>query len=251
MSIHDITKRLQIYWQSNKEMRIPSFLNKYEIAKKIAETEFCVVVSAQIKKSTTKYAIKCIPLNFYRKHQNEIEIITKISHPNIIQCIDSFQYPSKKGEKPRLFAIVMPCASSDLVGRIRFGGYIEEPIACKIMHEILSAIKYLHDNNIIHRDLKCDNIFVMQDDADGIRIAIGDFGLSIWGDGSPINGLPVGTALYAPPELLIQNKESVFGISFNNHKVTCLFMLISIIICSMNIEKCIFNDQIIIDFFFT
>ena len=227
MSNKDITKDLGIYWPQNKKMKIPRILDKYTILKRIAETNSAVVVSAKMKKSSTKFAIKCIPIDFYENYKNEMDFFAVNTHPNIIECIESFKYPPTKA---RFYAIVMPCAIRDMVKYLEFHHYIEEPLACTIMREILSAVQYFHARDIIHRDLKCDNIFIMEENLDGLRIAIGDFGLAVHCNGSSINGIPSGTIVYAPPEILVKNKDKAFGIGFNNHKVTCLFSSILILI---------------------
>lgn len=51
---------------------------------------------------------------------------------------------------------------------------LKTPETQKIVREIISAVKYLHSRNIIHRDLKLGNIFL----GEGQKIKIGDFGLA-------------------------------------------------------------------------
>ncbi len=51
---------------------------------------------------------------------------------------------------------------------------ITEPEARCFMHQLLLGVKYLHENKIIHRDLKLDNLFLNED----MELKIGDFGLA-------------------------------------------------------------------------
>lgn len=70
----------------------------------------------------------------------------------------------------------------------------------KICKQIIEGIKYIHDNNIIHRDLKLTNIFISFDNV----IKIGDFGLA--SNIYDLNFEEVGTTSYIAPEIL-ENKE--------------------------------------------
>lgn len=70
----------------------------------------------------------------------------------------------------------------------------------KICIQIIEGIKYIHDNNIIHRDLKLTNIFISFDNI----IKIGDFGLA--SNIYDLNFEEVGTSSYIAPEIL-ENKE--------------------------------------------
>lgn len=56
---------------------------------------------------------------------------------------------------------------------------VTEPEARYFFKQITEAVKYLHDNNIIHRDLKLGNLFLN----DNMDIKIGDFGLATRYDG--------------------------------------------------------------------
>ena len=220
MSIPNINKKFGIYHKKNREMLIPLAIKKYVILKFIAETNSSVIVSAKVRKSKVKYAIKCIPISFFNRHEDEWKIMTDSNHPNIIKCIDYFKFPS---DYPRFFVIVMPLAYRDLVRYITDKRGVYEPFACIIMREILSAVQYLHINNIIHQDLKCDNIFIMEETENGPRAVLGDFGLSIRCNGSYVDCFPVGTTIYSAPELLVENDKDLYGISFKDQKVKCLF----------------------------
>lgn len=81
---------------------------------------------------------------------NEINILKKVSngHRHIIALVDYFESPNN------LYLIMNLCTGGELFDRIIHRGYFFERDAVNIVRAILDAIGYLHDNNVIHRDLK-------------------------------------------------------------------------------------------------
>ena len=61
---------------------------------------------------------------------------------------------------------------------MRKGGYLDEAEGSVIILQVLNAIKYLHDNELVHRDVKPENILVASL-AEGARIILSDFGSAI------------------------------------------------------------------------
>lgn len=100
------------------------------------------------------YALKCInldrvnDLSFINELKNEIEIMKKLDHPHITRLIETYDY---KGE---LFMVMELCSGGDLYSR---DPYTEDQ-AARIVGSILSAVDFMHDHDIIHRDLKYENI---------------------------------------------------------------------------------------------
>lgn len=119
------------------------------------------------------YALKAIHLNrvhdpaFVEELKNEIEILKTLDHPHIVRPIETFEH------RKRLFMVMELCDGGDLYSRDPYS----EDEAARITHDILSAVAYMHAHNVIHRDLKYENI-MFANPSPTSEIKIIDFGLS-------------------------------------------------------------------------
>lgn len=194
-----------LHYDSNVEMQIPMISNKFSISKLIYETANSVVVSATIKNE--KCAIKFIPIDNEANAKKEALIMQEKKHPHIIKFINSIKSDT-------FFAIVMSLAMTDLTQYTKGHRFLPEKVAKKVMFDCLNAVEYLHKDGIWHLDLKTDNIFVMKDSKDGPDVAIGDFGLACSTEYEKIEGRPVGSLNYAPPELIQLDYSQCYECSF-------------------------------------
>lgn len=121
----------------------------------------------------TLYALKTILLDrvstsFYQELQNEIAILRTLDHPNIVRLYEV--YVNKHNT---IYMVLELCDGGDLHKRQPYS----EKEAAKYTHQLLSAILYMHERGVVHRDLKYENILFesCSPDAD---IKVIDFGLS-------------------------------------------------------------------------
>uniref|UniRef100_A0A3Q1CH15 non-specific serine/threonine protein kinase n=1 Tax=Amphiprion ocellaris TaxID=80972 RepID=A0A3Q1CH15_AMPOC len=166
---------------------------------------FSEVVLAEEKRTQRLVAIKCIPKKALEGKENNIEneiaVLHRIKHPNIVSLEDIFESTS------HLYLVMQLVSGGELFDRIVEKGFYTERDASQLIHQILDAVKYLHDMGIVHRDLKPENLLYYSMDEDS-KIMISDFGLSkIEGAGS-VMSTACGTPGYVAPEVLAQKPYS-------------------------------------------
>ncbi|NXR14718.1 KCC1G kinase, partial [Semnornis frantzii] len=156
------------------------------------------------QRSTGKlFALKCIkksPLTRDSSLENEIAVLKKIKHENIVTLEDIY-------ESTTHFYLVMQLVSGgELFDRILERGVYTEKDASEVIHQVLTAVKYLHENGIVHRDLKPENLLYLTPE-DNSKIMITDFGLSKM-EQNGIMSTACGTPGYVAPEVLAQKPYS-------------------------------------------
>ncbi len=131
----------------------------------------------------------------YARFDREAKSIARVVHPNVVQLIDSGI------EEDDIAYIVM-----EYVRGVELSNIPEESINIKfimhVAHQVLNALAEAHAMNVIHRDLKPDNIMVTQEDGDNQFVKVLDFGLAVLTDSTKItmSGQALGTPWYMSPE---------------------------------------------------
>lgn len=98
---------------------------------------------------------------------SEIDILKTLHHPNVLNCLEVFTSANN------CYIITELCDGGDVETRIRTRGFLEEREARKLIFEVYQGLKYLAEQNIVHRDIKIANIFYKN----GIA-KIADFGFA-------------------------------------------------------------------------
>lgn len=93
------------------------------------------------------YLVKFLP--------REISILLQLKcHPNILRCYNIIETDTK------VLFVMQLAANGDLLDYVNKRRHIPEPEARCIFRQILRAMKFLHDEGIAHRDLKCENVML-------------------------------------------------------------------------------------------
>ncbi|KAI7891052.1 kinase-like domain-containing protein [Mucor mucedo] len=150
----------------------------YDIIRTIGSGATASVYSALYKPTNSVIAIKTVNLEEVglddarlEALRKEIQIMTLSRHVNLLEVYQSFVHCSK-------LYIVTPVMSAgscqDLLSRCHKLGF-EEPIVACIMKQVAQGLEYLHQNELVHRDIKSANMLL---DFDTGIVKLADFGVS-------------------------------------------------------------------------
>ncbi|NXG09345.1 TSSK6 kinase, partial [Sakesphorus luctuosus] len=174
----------------------------YRLGQTLGEGSFSKVKAATSSKHKGPLAVKVVDRQrasravVYKFLPRELSIVRKIQHPNIVHVFELIEVCNRK------LYIVMEAMDTTLLQLVEHLGKLPcIPKARDIFVQVVRAVRYLHDRNLVHRDLKCENVLLT---ADGRRAKISDFGFSKEVRGYPdLSTTFCGTAAFASPEVLM------------------------------------------------
>ena len=191
-----MTPELQISKEELIKISKEPVANYYIILKDLGHGSYGQVKKVKHKKMNEVRAMK-ITNKKSVSSKYEIEILRKISHPNIANIFEIFE------DSKKYYIIMEFLEGGELFDAITSIGSFSEESACQIMKQILSAIFYLHSSNIVHRDLKPENIMLLQKPQnDNYHIKLIDFGTAKEFKPGKKMCKFIGTSYYIAPEVL-------------------------------------------------
>jgi serine/threonine-protein kinase len=177
-------------------------IGDYELISKLGEGGMGAVFRAKQLSMDRDVAVKVLsPRNasnpdFRERFEREARAIARLNHPNIVTGIDA-------GHADGYYYFAMEFVDGETLGQYlrRKGGKLEEREALKLIRQVALALKHAHENNILHRDVKPDNILV--DKGRGVA-KLADLGLAREAvadeTGATRTGMALGTPFYMAPE---------------------------------------------------
>ncbi|XP_053312068.1 serine/threonine-protein kinase PLK2-like [Spea bombifrons] len=131
--------------------------------------------------------------------EKEIEVHSQLKHKNIVRFYHHFQ------DQKYMYMVLEYCRHKSLAHILRVRKLMTEPEVRYYMKQIGQGLHHLHQQGIIHRDLKLSNFFI----AKNMVVKIGDFGLATTVDQcEKIPGVICGTPNYLSPEVLAKDGHS-------------------------------------------
>jgi serine/threonine protein kinase len=166
--------------QSHPTVEVTDPLHRYVRKKRLAKGQFKEVYKAFDEENALEVAwneidcsSRCID---FAKVRREVELLNDLDHPNVIQF-----HASWVDEERRCFIFVTELMTSGTLKQFiasQTSRVVRPRIMQRWCRQILRGLEYLHGRNVMHRDLKCDNIFINGNKGE---IKIGDLGLSVAG----------------------------------------------------------------------
>lgn len=174
----------------------------YKMCAEIGRGHYAKVYEAVDRRSGEKVAIKVMPKKnndprIAQYAKREAELVRTVNHPNVVTTLDVFETSTH-------LYVVMEYVSNGTILDFLAGGKnrVNEKNSLRIAKQLIEAIAYLHASDIIHRDIKAENILVTEEGT----IKLADFGLARRIDGVASDeyclSSILGTPAYCSPEVV-------------------------------------------------
>jgi len=182
-------------------------VGKYELQTRLARGAFGVVYTARDPSLERTVAIKVLRATHLASHEivqrflQEARATARIAHPGIVTIHDCGMVETRRGSTA--FIAMELLSGQSLTSRLARTGRLAPAEACEVARQVASALEAAHHVDVLHRDLKPDNIFLVPDPAmpSGERVKVLDFGLAKLGAGGHTQLQTVfGTPRYMSPE---------------------------------------------------
>ncbi|KAF3779235.1 Serine/threonine-protein kinase [Nymphaea thermarum] len=179
-------------------------IGDYILGPKIGSGSFAVVWRSWHVRSGNVVAVKEIDRKQLSAKLNEsllkeITILGEINHPNIVRMHDVIE----TGEK--IYIVLEYCTGGDLAAYIHRLGHVSEVDARHFMRHLASGLQVLRKHNVIHRDLKPQNLLLSME-GNTFVLKIGDFGFARYLKPQGLADTLCGPPLYMAPEIIQSQK---------------------------------------------
>jgi len=175
-----------------------SVYDHYDILEEIGTGAFGVVHRCRELKTQHVFAAKFIPIGHAMEKaliRKEIDIMNHLHHCKLINLHDAFE------DEDEMVLIFEFLSGGELFERITAEGYtMSEAEVINYMRQICEGVKHMHERNIIHLDIKPENVMCTTSKSTSVKII--DFGLATKLDPNELVKISTGTAEFAAPEIV-------------------------------------------------
>ncbi|CAH0558926.1 unnamed protein product [Brassicogethes aeneus] len=194
-------KDLNRTYELSEDITLPPSLNKkFVVGRLIGDGNFAVVRLCRDTRNNKDYALKIIDKSKCKGKEdmleNEVGILKSVSHPNIMGLV------AEQDTTNMLYLVCEYVTGGDLFDAITVAQKFSEEQAALMIDHLVSALAYLHSLNIVHRDVKPENLLVELENGRVKQLKLGDFGLACEVT-RPLYTV-CGTPTYVAPEILAE-----------------------------------------------
>ena len=190
-------------YESRALLNTDKIIGNYSLTKKIRKTSFTKLFLAKHILTGEDVCIRIINKQLFKndllsmtRFNKELKIIKTIKHPNIIKLLEIIETNSK-------IYLISEFFPHNLLSYIQSENKLSETKARFFFQQIISSLNYLHLMGIAHRNIRPENILL---DEKYTTIKITGFDVcTFYKEGSLLSS-PVGTLMFAPPEMILSKK---------------------------------------------
>lgn len=177
----------------------PNSIGSYTFLKTIGEGSFAKVKLAVHKLTDQKVAIKCVDRIHAPAIVREVETWRNMHHPNIVKLFEVIVSESK------IYMVTEFCDGGETFEYIYNRGRMSDKPggeARRVFFQIVDAVRYCHEKNFVHRDLKLENILLTSN----LNVKLIDFGFTRSVQTDNLLDTYCGSIAYAAPEMITASK---------------------------------------------
>lgn len=193
-------------------------LGNYRLERVLGRGGMASVYEASHVALGTRHALKVLEPVFARhpdvraRFLREGRVQAQFRHAGIARVTDTITGPAT--------ALVMEYLRGESLRALVARGPVSREVAALLIEDIADALAYAHSLGVVHRDIKPDNIFLAEDDDDGLRAVLLDFGIARVQEMTELtqSGVMMGTPRYMSPEQLddprsVDGRADVFALA--------------------------------------
>ncbi|KAK1801420.1 hypothetical protein P4O66_022686, partial [Electrophorus voltai] len=166
----------------------------YSVHEEIGRGTFGVVKRLSHRRSGEVFAAKFVPLRSGTQAYQERDLLSRLSHPGLACLLDVFC------TSHTLVLVTEICSSQGLLDHLFLKSSVTERQVQVYIQQVLDGIKYIHSVNVLHLDIKTDNILMVSPEREEVKIC--DFGFSQEIDPSRHQYSVFGTPEFVAPEIV-------------------------------------------------
>lgn len=172
----------------------------YTLVEKLGQGSYATVYKAHHKSQGGTFAVKVISREKIKSTrlqanlEQEIRIMKEVTHENVVRLYETFT------SKNNIYLVLEFCGGGDLQHFVRKQRRLKEDVAKNFFIQIVRGLKFLHSKNVIHRDIKPQNL-LLSEYSPNATIKFADFGFAKYLQEASMAQTPCGTPLYMAPEI--------------------------------------------------